>query len=165
MQEMKANESTAEKRRMYFYLVDATDGITPELGEAGGQPELSYDGVAFTNTGGVLVAIGNGDYYVQLIQAEVNKVNRTTILGRYKSANTAEGKAIGIQVVDPMADVVEGTLTLKNVLRIILAYAAGKTTGGNTANPKFRDQADGKDRIDATVDEDGNRGAVVVDGS
>jgi len=51
------------------------------------------------------------------------------------------------------------------MLRIILAAVAGKASGGGTATIKFRDQADTKDRITATVDVDGNRTLVVVDGS
>ncbi len=52
-----ANESTATKRRVFFQLVDATDGITPETGEDGGQPQVSTNGGAWTDTGiGTLVA-------------------------------------------------------------------------------------------------------------
>lgn len=40
--------------------------------EAGGQPQISTDGVVWTNTGiGTLTAIGNGRYYADLTQAAV----------------------------------------------------------------------------------------------
>lgn len=84
------NEATAARRRAYFFLVDATDGITPETGEAGGQPQVSVDGGAWTNTGiGTLTAIGNGQYYADLTQALVN-VDDAVIRTRYKSSATAE---------------------------------------------------------------------------
>lgn len=96
---VKANESTASKRRVFFHLVDATDGITPETGEAGGQPQVSINGAAWTNTGiGVLVAIGNGRYYAELTQTLVATAG-TIIETRFKSANTAECPGDSVQVV------------------------------------------------------------------
>jgi hypothetical protein len=97
MRLIKANESTAARRRVYMHLVDATDGMTPELGEVGGQPQVSVNGGAWTNTGiGVLVSIGNGRYYAELTQALVANAG-DVIEVRYKSAETAEG--VGDQVV------------------------------------------------------------------
>jgi len=91
-----AGQATAAKRQVYFHLVDATDGLTAETGEAGGQPQISSDGVGWTNTGiGVLVDIGNGRYYAELTQAAVTMAG-TIIETRYKSANTAE--AVGDQI-------------------------------------------------------------------
>jgi hypothetical protein len=85
-----ANQSTAAKRRMFFYCVSTTDGMTPVTGEAGGQPQISTDGGAFTNTGiGTLIHLGNGQYYGELTQSAVATVG-TVLRGRYKSANTAE---------------------------------------------------------------------------
>lgn len=89
---------------MWVYLVDAADGITPETGEAGGQPQLSVNGGAWTNTSATLTAVGNGTYYVQLTTSELSALGR--IMVRYKSANTAEFSTV--------ADVVP-----------LLGYAAG----------------------------------------
>lgn len=60
---------------------------------------------------------------------------------------------------------VEGTLTVKQSLRIILAALAGKTTGAGTTNQKFRDLADTKDRIAGTLDSNGNRTGITLDPS
>lgn len=95
---VQQSEATAALRRMYFHCVDATDGMTPETGEADGQPQISLNGAAWGNTTNVLVAIGNGRYYVELVAAtEVNAVG--VIEGRYKSANTAEAIGTTLQVV------------------------------------------------------------------
>jgi hypothetical protein len=60
-------------------------------------------------------------------------------------------------------DPVEGAITLRQAMRVLLAYLAGRATGGGTAAPKFRDQANTKDRISMTVDSSGNRSAVTLD--
>lgn len=111
-----ANEATAAQRRVYFHLVDATDGITAETGEAGGQPQVSSDGGAWTNTGiGTLSAIGNGRYYADLTQTLVQTAG-TLIETRYKSANTAECPGDSVQVVafDPNDNVRLGLTALPN---------------------------------------------------
>jgi hypothetical protein len=82
------SEATAARRRFPVYLVDATDGLTPETGEAGGQPQIQKSGGAWANTSATLSAIGNGAYYVELTQAELDTLGDGQI--RYKSANTAE---------------------------------------------------------------------------
>ena len=70
-----------------------------------------------------------------------------------------------ITVADIIAGIADGSLDLQEMLRIILAASACKSSGGATATIKFRDSADSKDRITATVDADGNRTAVTLDGS
>lgn len=86
------SEATAARRRFSLYLVDATDGITPEVGEAGGQPQISKNGAAFGNTTATLVAVGNGSYYVELTAVELDTLG--DIIVRYKSAATAEFNAV-----------------------------------------------------------------------
>ena len=93
-----ANEATAAQRRVYFDLRDATDGITAETGEAGGQPQISTNGAAWTNTGiGTLTHIGSGRYYADLTQAAVATAG-DLIETRYKSAATAESPGDSVQV-------------------------------------------------------------------
>ncbi len=123
---VKANEATAAKRYVYFHLVDATDGMTAETGEAGGQPQISANGAAWTNTEiGVLVVIGNGRYYAELTQTVVAMAG-TIIETRYKSANTAECPGDKVQVVgfDPSYDFVGADVnTLKTIKDAIAAIA------------------------------------------
>lgn len=62
-----------------------------------------------------------------------------------------------------LAAVVENGKTVQDFFRIMKAALAGKSSGGGTATIVFRDDADTKGRITATVDVDGNRTAVVLD--
>lgn len=62
-----------------------------------------------------------------------------------------------------LAGTIEGTLTLKQVLTVLLAEAAGITSGSRTTTIKFRDQADTLDRITGTMDSTGNRTAITLD--
>jgi len=101
---IQAGETTAARKRVYFQCADATDGMAPETGEAGGQPQISTDGGAFADAGiGVLVAVGNGRYYAELTDAAVE--SEAVIESRYKSAETAEAVGTTAQVVgfDPGA--------------------------------------------------------------
>jgi len=54
-------------------------------------------------------------------------------------------------------------MTLRQALRILLAASAGKSSGGGTSTVNFRDLADSKNRISATVDSNGNRTSVTLD--
>lgn len=69
------------------YLVQ-TDGITPATAEAGGQPQISLNGSAWTNTAATLTAVGNGHYVCDLTVSELSATGVVTL--RYKSVNTAE---------------------------------------------------------------------------
>lgn len=58
---------------------------------------------------------------------------------------------------------VETSITPRQALRLILAAAAGKLSGAATTTITIRNVGDSKDRITATVDENGNRSAVTLD--
>lgn len=100
--------------------------------------------------------------------------NRTGTVGAAASvtngvtlaADAVSAAALSAAAVDEILDeVVEGTLTVRQVLRLLLAEAAGKASGGGTSSVAFRDVADSKNRIAATVDASGNRSAVTLDAS
>lgn len=68
--------------------------------------------------------------------------------------------------VDSILDeVIEGALTLRQALRIVLSGVAGKASGAPSGPIRYRDLADSKDRIVGTIDSDGNRTAVTLDGA
>lgn len=64
-----------------------------------------------------------------------------------------------------LSAIMEGSTTVVQGLRIMLSVLAGKSTGGGTTGVAFRDLADSKNRVSATVDADGNRTATTLDGS
>jgi len=73
--------------------------------------------------------------------------------------------SLSASAVDLILDeIVEGTLTMRQLLRILLAKNTGLTEGSGTATIKFRDLADSKYRITGTIT-DGNRVSVTLDGS
>jgi hypothetical protein len=83
----------------------------------------------------------------------------------YTGAEELDGDWITATREAALDEVIEGTLSLAAVLRILLAGVAGKTSGGGTTTPAFRDVADTKNRITATMDSNRNRTAVTLDGS
>jgi hypothetical protein len=69
------------------------------------------------------------------------------------------------EIADAVHDeVVESTLTFRQMLRIFMSVLTGKSSGGGTTTIIFQDIADTKARITATVDADGNRTNIVTDG-
>jgi hypothetical protein len=61
------------------------------------------------------------------------------------------------------AVVIEGSTTLTESARLWNAALGGKASGLDTSTAVYRDLADSKSRITATVDADGNRTAVTRD--
>lgn len=135
------SEGTAARRRVPLFLVDATDGITAETGEVGGQPQISKNGAAFTNTTATLTAVGNGGYYVELSAAELDTVGTITI--RYKSANTTERQvsarvvALNINSTAPDVNVLTIAAAAANVIRdavddmVLRTGTPNRTLGGH----------------------------------
>jgi hypothetical protein len=77
-----------------------------------------------------------------------------------------DGVALTEGAVDDILDeIVEGTYSLRELVRLIVSTTVAKCSGAATATNVFRDISDTKDRVTATVDSDGNRTAVSVDES
>ena len=68
-----------------------------------------------------------------------------------------------IAVVDILDAVVESTLTVKQALAVIISTLAHKADGGGSTVIAFRNLADDLDRISMSVNEAGDRSAVVLD--
>ena len=66
-------------------------------------------------------------------------------------------------VDDVLDEAVEGSRTLRQILRGYSSALLGKISGGGSSTETFRDIDDSKDRITATVDSDGNRTAITLD--
>ena len=97
MQIVQQNESDAAERRIFLFVVDATDGITGEGGEAGGTAEIVLPGATALVDAGTLNGIGTiGHYFVEPVQASFGTLGISRL--RYKSTAAAEAFA-DIQVV------------------------------------------------------------------
>lgn len=70
-----------------------------------------------------------------------------------------------ISVADIIAGIADGTYDLQEMLRIMFAALAGKSAGGGTGTITYRDAADAKNRISATVDSNNDRTAIALDGA
>jgi hypothetical protein len=63
------------------------------------------------------------------------------------------------------APVIEDTLSSDDILRILLAKAAGTATGGGSSGITFKDVTNTKDRIFMAVNMNGDRSVVTLDGT
>lgn len=80
--------------------------------------------------------------------------------------NDKTGYALSAAGIDSIWDeVMENSKTARQFMRIMKSALAGKSTGGGSATNNFRDDLDTKNRIVASVDADGNRTSVTVDGN
>jgi hypothetical protein len=64
-----------------------------------------------------------------------------------------------------LAAVYEGAETIQTCLRLLRAKAAGVVTGQDLGVPQFKSADGTKTRITGTLDADGNRSGVAVDGT
>ena len=125
-----------------------------------------WGGSGYTRiTGGKMIGGLGGEVMKATGTAGDITVLETQVDGTFVQAGSglSAGQDTKLTRVHSLLDVIEGTLDHQEVMTILLAAAAGKVSGANTTNVTIRDQADTKDRIDATVDEFGNRTAVTVD--
>lgn len=103
------------------------------------------------------------------VTGSVNSVTQpVTLTSDYNAAKTAAqaGDAMNLTAaaVDAIIDeAVEGSYTLRQALRVILAVLAGKVSGMNSLTPVFRDINDTKNRVTASTDASGNRTSVTLD--
>ena len=96
----------------------------------------------------------------------IDRANTEDIDDILTDTGTTLPNAISAIDTDSVMDaVVEGTYSLKEVLRIMAGALAGKLSGGGTTTLTFRDLSDTLDRIVATVDSSGNRSAITLDES
>jgi hypothetical protein len=139
---------------------DVTTEIQSGLSTLDAAGVRSAVGLAAANLDTQLTAIDDFlDTEIAAIKAKTDNLPATP-------AAAGDQMALTAAAIDAILDdAMEGTLTVRQALRIILAAAAGKLAGAATTSVTVRDQADTKNRISATVDADGNRSAVTVDGT
>jgi hypothetical protein len=109
-------------------------------------------------TGGVLLVDGGGDPFVNTVGSYVVRINYQQPVQAITVTTGGGGSA-----PDPLAAIIEGTLTTADVLRIILAVTAGKSiVSPDGIEIKFRDSQNLVDRVSAVCDAAGARQAVVL---
>ena len=102
----------------------------------------------------------NGKSYTIYIKATVDSDT-----GGISYGFKARTQLNDITVADIIAGIADGSYDLQEMMRVMFAALSSKSDGGGTATVHFRDSADAKNRITATVDANGNRTAVTLDAS
>ena len=98
------------------------------------------------------------------IDTEVAAIKAKTDNLPSSPAATGAQMALTAAAVDAILDeVVEGSTTLRQMLRGFTSALLSKASGLATTTAVYRDIGDSKNRITATVDADGNRSAVTLD--
>lgn len=75
-------------------------------------------------------------------------------------ANNKIAGIIAAGIDDIHDEVMEGTITMRQAIKLFLAVLTGKSSGGGTSQGTFRDTADTKDRLIVTMDANGNRTSI-----
>lgn len=115
-----------------------------------------YDGPTHAE---LTTALGTADDAVLAAIAALNNI----AAGAAMTLTTGERDAIAAAILD-LANGIETGLTLRQAQRLEVAALAGKLSGAATTTVTIRNAiADSKDRIVATVDNDGNRSAITTD--
>ena len=91
---------------------------------------------------------------------DTDELQTDDVPGLIAALNDPTAAAVAASV---WAEVIEGSYTATQLLRLLAAASGGKLSGAATTNVLIRDVNDSKDRVDATVDVNGNRTAVTLD--
>jgi hypothetical protein len=185
-------QSTAATVKLGPFL-DDTDGKTAETSLTIVQADirLSKNGGDFTQSNNVAGAIHdeNGYYDVPLNATDTNTLGTLRVAisesgalpvwqdymvvpaNVWDSMFGATTLNVNVATLSTAAvdsildDPVEGTFTMRQLLRLMASALFGKASGGGTATITFRDLGDSKNRITATVTANGDRTTVVLDAS
>ncbi len=174
---VSATEYTLDTDAFHITLRDleATEAGGPNPTTHTHNTEVTLGGLTFARLieiiGGYTITFENGSYAVTLLGSNNNILD----VANLNSVSIRPTNSAGL-ILDPLGDIsaiaagvwaeiLEGTLDATEVMRIMLSALAGKSSGGGTGTVAFRDDADSKDRISATVDSTGDRTAVTKDGT
>lgn len=158
---IKTSTSGAKTTPIVLYPVEATD-ISVNVTAWNGTAIPGVDTAGYPK---VTVKDGTGAGEIDTAGGKVALVDGA-ITAAVIATGAIDADALAADAIDEIWDeVLEGSLTGRQIVRIMLAALAGKSSGGGSSTIKFRDAGDTKDRISATVDGNRNRTAVTVDGS
>lgn len=171
-------------------FLDDIDGKTPETGLSVASIDVDiYKGITKTDltitaSGGSndMAHVANGHYSLELTTTDTNTLGSFRVTFNISGAlpfyedfiirpaepyDTLIGGTDNLTVDLTTAaidlihdDVVEGSTTLRQAIKLMLSVLTGKSSGGGTSTLVFRDIGDTKNRVSVTVDANGNRTAV-----
>ena len=98
------------------------------------------------------------------MNADPPAVNVTYSAGVALSGRLAEAAEVEALLLD-LETPLEGAMTLGEALRVMLAALAGASSGGRSSTLRFKSLDGATDRIVATVDGQGNRKTIALDGT
>lgn len=106
---------------------------------------------------------GNPIKYVPGVQVKLIQ----SVAGSIATVITGSGLSIEqdarLSNIDALLSDIENSLDHRQAMRVLLAAMAGKVSGAQSNLISFRDMADLKDRIRASVDGNGNRTGIILD--
>lgn len=136
-------------------------GIAALVADLTGSGDLDATISAFGDMEIDIVVTGTG-----LTTANVGQAVWAAIAASNNDAGTMGEKLNDAgSAANPWTEVIESGYTAAQILRIIAASTAGKTTGAGTASMTFTGIDGTTDRIVGTMDNDGNRTNVTLDGA
>lgn len=138
--------------------------------------EVTVAGTTFARTieiiNGYSVEFEDGAYSVRLagsnnnifdVENGVLVQNQVQVISQ-NAAGLIVTSSGGVTPAQVWGYAVEGTYTAAEIIRLVSAALAGKLSGAGGATITIRDVNDTADRIVASVDGDGNRTAITLDG-
>lgn len=136
-----------------------TDKVDTMLQTGSPVNDYIFTTAALANAGGSASAIADAVWD----EARAGHVGAGSF-GEGVEVATKTGFRLSSTGVDDIHDeVVDGVTTFRESIRLHNATLGGKASGLATTTAIYRDLADSKDRVSATVDADGNRSAVTLD--
>ncbi len=120
---IKKNQAAASLRRIYGTIV-GTDGITRVASKGGSAARKIVNGLDSGNWTATLTHIGNGEYYVELTQAETDVTEGDVLSWGFKAADTAEAVVDRAQILSKLPS---------DALTLTADYDAAKTAASSTA--------------------------------
>jgi hypothetical protein len=114
---------------------------------------------------GILLVDGGGDPFVNTSGSYIVRINYQQPVQAISFSTGGGGGATPENIADAVwQKALEGAYTAEELIRILTAVLAGRVTGAGSGVEKFRDIANTKDRVTSTVDDNGNRTNIVLDG-
>lgn len=150
--------------QLIISMVSALSGSGAITGSVRGFLNLAADLAGHGDIAGAITALAHAEASAT---GSGNLAATIAALGELASAINVTGATLTTANVGDAvwAKIIESGYSAEEIIRLLTAALAGKTTGAGTTSMQFRDLSDTKDRISGTLDSSGNRTAVTLDGS